>query len=127
MEAALIAALLADPALTALVEQRINWNARPQGEGLPAIVLTRVAGRRHYDMGQRIGLTETLVQFDVWAASLSSALAVKAALLAALDSLTAAPFQRCFAESERDSFEPAEGPDEVHFHRASVDVRIWHH
>ena len=127
MEYNLTAALLAWTALTDRVGQRITWNVRPQGETVPAVLLTRVAGTRHYTMTERSGLTETLIQVDVWAASLAEALAVKTVLLGLFDSLTAAPFQRCFVEAERDSFEPGDGPDELHLHRASLDVRVWHH
>lgn len=127
MELDLIQALLADAAVSALVADRISWNVRPQGESAPSVVLQRITSGRSYTMTGASRLAGPLVQADVWAASATEMLAVRDALVAALHGLSAPPFQRCFVEAERQSFEPGEGPDEIHFHHASLDVRVWHH
>ena len=46
MEEALVAYLLANAGLTAIVGNRINWTTRPQGAAVPAVVLTKVSGVR---------------------------------------------------------------------------------
>lgn len=130
MEQDLVAALLGNAELTAHVGTRINWTLRPQGKGTPALVLHKVASGREYTMDGRIGLTGHLVQMDLWADRPAALFAARDALLAALDALTVAPFQGAFVESERDGYEAPDGPQAsgvVILHRASLDVRVWHH
>lgn len=127
MEEALRAGLLAHAALAALVGERVHWNVRPQGRGLPAVVLHRISGGREYHMQGRSELSGALVQADCWATSYAGALALKRALIDALDALEA-PFQGAFVESERDTFEAVAGPEPgggTVLHRASADIRVW--
>lgn len=130
MEEDLVALLLADAGLTALVGTRIKWLLRPQGSALPAITLQLAAGGRDYHFGGRSDLSGPLIQMDVWAATFASMKAVERALLTALDAITAAPFQGAFVESERETTETQDGPDatgSTTFYRASKDVRVWSH
>lgn len=126
MEEDLVAFLLADAGLAALVSDRINWLLRPQGQVLPAVSLQVVSGARDYVIGHRgrEGLVGYLVQFDVWAASFKSMKLVSRAIVAALDGLNAGAFQGAFIESERDTVETDDAA--TTFYRGSIDARIWH-
>lgn len=129
MNAALVAYLLAQTALTALVGQRIDWLKRPQGSALPSITLQTASAPRDYGLAGRVGLTGYLVQFDIWGSSFKQTQDTLAALIPALDALTASPFQGAFIENQRESFETQEGVDaagSTTFYRVSVDVRLWH-
>jgi hypothetical protein len=128
LEEGLRAFLKADSAITALVGSRIDWNVRPQASGLPAVVLHRITGRRDYTMGGRSGLVDSVVQIDCWGSTYAAAKAVSRAVVLRLDELRLPPYQ-AFVEDERDTFDqaPAPGADgSTEFHRASLDVRVWH-
>lgn len=129
MEEELVAFLLADAALAALVGRRIKWLERPQGSGLPAITLQLASGVPEYTMRGRIRLAGPLVQFDVWAGTFASMIAVERALRSALDGLRVLPFQGAFVTGWRHSSEPQGAPDadgSSSFYRSSIDARIWH-
>jgi len=129
MEEALRAHLLAQVAITALVGTRIDWNVRPQGKALPAIVLHFVSGGGDYTMQRRTGFNDTVVQIDVWSATYLAALTISRLIKTALDDLRLPPLQ-AFLESERHDFEanpaPAPTTGATDFHRVSLDVRIVH-
>lgn len=125
MEASLIAKLLATAGVTALVGQRINWSRRPQGQALPAIVLTRVSGLPDVHHAGASGLVESRVQVDCWGASYGSAKAVARAVEAAVTAQTftqgAIRFDVILVDSERDStFEVT--PDTLY--RTSLDLMV---
>ncbi|MBB4001592.1 DUF3168 domain-containing protein [Aurantimonas endophytica] len=128
MEEALAAHLLATAGLTALVGNRVNWNARPQASATPSVVLTRVGGTPDYTMAGASGLVETRVQIDAWGKTYSSAIGVSRAVKTVLSGFSATVgaimFQGSFLESERQSFEQGSGGEE--FHRVSLDFIIWH-
>ena len=44
----------------------VNWDAHPQGEALPGVVLTRIAGAEGYTQTGRDGLLQAVVQVDVY-------------------------------------------------------------
>ncbi|WP_172599796.1 DUF3168 domain-containing protein [Cereibacter sphaeroides] len=69
MEEALRALLLGTPAITALVDRRVNFGAHPQGEPLPALVLTTVSDREGLTLGGPDGLQQARVQIDCYAES----------------------------------------------------------
>lgn len=129
MEEVLLAHLLEDFDVLALVADRIAWGLRPRGEALPAIVLTRVSGRREYVMGGAAGLTDSLVQVDCWAGTYDDAKFTARAVVTALHTLSTSPISRAFVEAERDNSELGDGPrrdGSEAFHRTSLDVRVWH-
>lgn len=126
MEADLIARLLADSGLSALVGNRITPIERPQDEGLPAITLFRVSPGRSYTFGGASGSHGTLMQFDVWAASLMTAKQVMTALIAVLEqpaTVGGTVFEMSFLQSERDSSDDVPGVGTIT--RKSVDFLIW--
>lgn len=124
MEEQLLQHLAGDAAVTALVADRIVWNARPQGEALPCIVLHRITGGRDYAMAGRTGLVESVVQIDCWGERWLSAKQVARAVVASLDGLAEEPFQAAFIDAERDTMDADD--DGREFHRTMVDTRIWH-
>lgn len=129
MEEDLYAALLADAGVTAIVADRISWVDRPRAEALPALVLQVISRPFTYTLHQRDGLVGVLVQFDAWGETYDQVVALARAVVAFTDSLTAAPFQAAFLETQRDGFEPGDGPQPdgaIDLYRTSLDVRVWH-
>jgi hypothetical protein len=88
MEAALIAKLLAASGVTALVSTRINWLRRPQGDGLPCIVLHRIDGTPDVHHGGYSGLVQSRVQVDCWASTYGAAKAIARAVQTAVTAQT---------------------------------------
>lgn len=132
METDLVAGLLSASALTDLVDRRIDWLTRPQGESLPAVTLQIIGGQRTYTMERRVGLVGYLVQVDVWADTYLGARAVKDALIAAIDAAwaTAEPFKGVMIDNEHDAADPTEAPQAsggTDFYRKSFDLRVFHH
>lgn len=128
MEADLIARLLADSGLSALVSNRVNPLSRIAGEDLPAVTLMKVTPGRSYTFdGPDVG-SGALFQFDIWARTVEAAKAVMAALLNALEkpaTIGGTEFGMSFLQSERDSLE--EVPGEGTIYRTSADFLIWSH
>jgi len=129
VEKTLVEFMLANAALTALVSTRINWQFRPQGGLLPAIVLHRISGVRDYAMEGPTGLVESRVQIDCWASTHLSAITVAQAVRTLLSGIRRTfgdmQFQGVFIDSERHDFEK-EGNAAEDFHRVSMDFKIWH-
>lgn len=126
MEADLIARLLADGGLSALVDDRITPLERPQHEGFPAITLFRVDPGRSYTFSGASGSHGTLMQFDIWGPTPLSVAQVMAALTAVLEqpaTVGATMFEMAFLQSERDSVEDVPGVGAIT--RKSVDFLIW--
>jgi len=66
MEEALIALLLADPTIAALVGNSVFPVARPEGSTLPAIVLHRIGGAPLNADDGEVGLENARMQIDCW-------------------------------------------------------------
>jgi len=130
MEEALLAYLLADAGLSALVGTRIYWGQRPQGEAPPAIVLHLVSGPVDYVMTGPDGLVGYLVQANALGSTALESLLVRRAARAAFEALSSAPFSRAFIENQRTHpVERTEGPQasgQTEIHLNSLDVRVWH-
>lgn len=127
MEAALVAKLLASAGITTLVGQRINWSRRPQGSGLPAIVLHRIDGAPDYHLTGASGIVASRVQVDCWGASYGSAKsvarAVEAVVSAARFTQGAVRFDAILIIDERDSsFDENNTP----LYRTSLDLAVFH-
>lgn len=129
MEEDLYAALLANAGVTAIVADRISWVDRPRAEALPALVLQVASKPYTYTLQQRDGMVGALVQMDAWGTAYDDVVALARAVVAFTDTLTAAPFQAAFVETQRDGFEPGDGPQPggaIDLYRTSLDVRVWH-
>lgn len=127
MRADLKTRLRADAGLTTLSGARIHWKRRPRGGALPAVVMHLVSPGRIYHHGGAAALEDPRVQFDVWAESYESAVAVVAALKSALETTGttgATAFKGGFLEAERDFDPDTVGDAEIV--RISLDYRVWH-
>lgn len=127
MEEDLIAALLADAGLAALVGPRISWSLRPQAEALPALQLTVVSRDRDELLTEPGRLNSYRIQADAWAGTYAGAKALARAALAAFDAL-AAPFQGAFLLTERDLSDLSPGPQGGvgrTLFRISQDIELW--
>jgi hypothetical protein len=127
MEEALVALLLADAGVAALVGTSVFWGVRPQGTTLPAITLTRISGQRDYTNEGASGLVSSRVQIDCEAETYLSSKTVARAVIAALAAVPTSTLQGAFVEGERDLYEfDAKTDSAVHPFATSLDV-ILHH
>lgn len=83
MEGALRARLLAAAPVTALVDQRIYWDDRPQSSPLPAILLTVISDIRRQTLSDW-DMLEARVQADAMALTFAQKKALKEAVIATL-------------------------------------------
>lgn len=112
METLLVAAMLADAGLAALVAKRINWVARPQGAAVPAITLQVISAVREYPFANVNPLVRYRVQVSVWATKYLQTCQIRDAVLAFANGLTGNPFPRPELLLEPDFFE-AGGPPQA--------------
>lgn len=126
MEAALRARLIANAGVSALVGNRIDWGARPQGSILPAIVLTLVSDERTQHMAGFDSYRATRVQIDCYATTYATAVAMREAVLAAAipaGSASGVTFRRAFVNT---SAGRTENNETAILHRQMLDLTFWH-
>lgn len=127
MEEDLTARLLATPALSALVGNRITWGQRDQDKPLPALVLTNVSPGRTYLHGGADPTANPRIQFDCYGRTASEAKALSRALIGTLESPAvqgATAFSVALLDAERGPLiEDVGGGLKVH--RYSLDFLIW--
>lgn len=111
MEEALIARLLANPAIAAAVG-KIVWTARPDGSTLTAtkgvITLQQVGPGRNYTHGGADDLTDPLIQFDFWGLSQLQVVKIERLVTAEMETpgtFEGYSFPMAFLESQQD-FDP---------------------
>lgn len=133
MEEALIAYLLADSGVRALVgtppaQQRMHWTQAPQGIARPNAVLTKITGLRDTPMDGPSGFQESRVQVDCYGLTFAAAKGLARAVEAVLSGITVTTggivFQGCFLDAERDGYEADAAPDKLF--RTSLDFLIFH-
>lgn len=129
MEIAFRAALLAHAAVAAILDgpDRIAWGQIPQGEQLPFVGLTRITGGHTYTQAGRVPTIRPQVQVDCWAGSYEGSLQLAEAVTAAIDTLTASPWQGVFLIDERRDDEAGAGPDadgSTEIYRTSLDLLV---
>lgn len=133
MEADLMAYLLADSGLMALVKAeaqvaRVHWLQAPQGVAKPYVTLQRISGLRDTPMDGPSGIVESRVQIDCYGLKYGDAKAVARAIEALLSGagFTSGStwFQGCFLDAERDGYEADATPDKLF--RTSLDFTIFH-
>jgi hypothetical protein len=76
MEEMIIARLLATPAVTSIIVDRIEPGSLPQAQILPALVFNKISGGPIYDDKGEAGLNESRIQIDCWATTYTGALAL---------------------------------------------------
>jgi hypothetical protein len=126
MEQALRSRLIEDATLAALVGKRVDWVNRPQASGYPAVTLFVVSDPRLKTMRNRTRLRGTRIQIDVMAKDQPGKVAVREAVLNAIEprgEFDGVRFNRPQGITIRSS-----GSDETNgfIHRDTIDVVIWH-
>lgn len=116
MQEDLIARLIADAPLAALVGSRINWVRRPQASALPAVVLQTISNVPSYTFDGETNFSDARVQVDCFALTYASARAVAQAVSSSLSgyrgTVGATAFQGVFKVSDRDMQEPGEASED---------------
>lgn len=130
MEEALVAMLLADAGVAAVLGARVNWGRRPQGAGnQPYCVLQVISQVPDYTYQGSAGRGQARVQADVYALSYElakqAARALKARLSGFRGTRSGVAFDGIFIDDERDL--PEADPGEVtNLFRTSIDFIIHH-
>ena len=129
MEQALIAKLLADGGISALVGNRVFPISRDQASALPAVTFGTVSNVPIYTNDGEAGIAEARMQIDCWGASYPSAKltaqAVKSALSAFFGTVEGVVFQYVLLDGERDSREGGSNAAEYQF-RTQLDFRVFY-
>lgn len=124
MEETLTIALLAQGSITAQIADRLSWQLRPQGKGLPALCLHLISRPRTYHMAGEDSVSPGRVQVNCLAATRAQAKALADAVIAYASGLTAlSGISVIHCDDERD-LPPDHQADAVTFGRA-VDLLIW--
>lgn len=126
---ALRAFLLADPAVTTRISDRVYPNVIPQGATSDCIVYTRMSGRSGHHMGGRDGLAFTRFQIDAWAKDQDAATELANLIKDRIDGFrgvmgagdAAITVQGVFFQDEREDYD-----DAVKMHRMSRDYFVDH-
>lgn len=129
MEEDLVALLLEESTLSALVGSKVWWSQAVQGEAPPYVTLRVISAPRDYHMQGASGLVESRVQIDCDAATYAAAKSVARAVEGALSGFKGTQgntkFLAVFLDQERDSNEELTGTSKRMF-RTSLDFLIWH-
>lgn len=105
MEEEFCALLLGAGSVSALVGSRVNWGAHPQGEPLPAIVLTLVDDIEGRSYTGPNGLSQGRVQVDCYAATYRAAKSTARAVRSLLDGYRGGNFEGVFHAASREGRE----------------------
>jgi len=131
MEQALIAKLLGEATIAAIVGTRIFYNTRAQGEDLPAVVM-HVIDKVPVDSAEGADvLTISRVQVDCIGTTYGSAKGLARAVKRALATppeftQDGVEFSAVYVEAERDDFEKSTTKDSISVHRVAVDFMLSH-
>lgn len=125
METALLARLVADASVSALIGSRAAWGTRIDAAVLPAIVLTRVTGGRDYHHAGADDLATPVVQIDCLAETYAGAVALANAVIAAVEP-AGAPFGQSFLRSHQDMTPPTkvDGGQRVYRRMLQFDIFV---
>ena len=116
-EETMVAHLLADTGLSALISARVYPVTLPQNGTLPAVTYSKVSGIRHVQLDGTPSSAHSRFRLDGWASSYSGVKALEAALMAAMDGLSGA----VGAMAPIDFYE-----DDTGIYRISVDYYLYH-
>lgn len=87
IEQGLVAELLADSGVSAVVGTKVHPGAIPQGQSLPAIVYNRISTPRDVALGGPVNVVGIRFRIDCWHTSYASVKALAAAVRSALNGL----------------------------------------
>lgn len=125
VDGTLVAHLVADSALTALVGSRVWPIALAQTPTLPAVTYRRISVTSEHDRSsRRADLARVRYQFDCWASTFDGARAVAVALKDALGTLTNASdpmISHALTINELDDVEPT-----TNRWRVIIDAHVYH-
>lgn len=111
--------LLAQPALSALIGERLYPLTLPQGATMPAMTYAVISGNTP-GTHSGPGLSRRRYQFDCWGTTYSSADAVATALSDAVSSKRGVIGQASLLDNEVDQYDP-----ETKRYRRIVDVMVY--
>ena len=123
MEEQLRAILLASSGVTALVGTRVNFGEHPQGQPLPAIVMSTVSEVSDHTIDGPDGVPDARVQVDCYALAYGQAKLISRAVRAVLDGHSAGAIQGVFLAGARDMREGGTNKAERPF-RVSMDFTV---
>jgi hypothetical protein len=109
MQLVLANLLLEHAPLEAIVGNRVHWDATPQGQGMPNVVMFVVSGVTDYTMAGASGYVMTRVQIDCRGQSAADSRAIAEAVRDRLSGFSGPydgfSFQGCFAQGQRTRFD----------------------
>lgn len=123
---AVVARLLGDEDVAALVGARVDWERLPQGSPMPAIVLTIVVDEMPQTFKGFQATRGTSTQIDCYAATKIGAAALRKAVLAAVVSpvtVGGVRFQQAQDVSLRRTYEKRDATER---YREIIDLTLWH-
>ena len=131
IESGLVAHLLADSAVAAIIGEKVHPGVIPQGGTPPAIVYTRVSSIRTLDMDGPGTLVEVRLRIDCWHTSYAGVKSLADAVRSALNgvgitsprTLGAEPVQLVYLDNDGD--QPSFDGDQRD-HRVSQDWIVIH-
>lgn len=85
MEEDLIARLVADAGVSAVVGEAVSWFARNRIDAYPALILSMISPGRDYDHGGADGLDSPRIQFDCYGTTDEQTVALKRAVIACME------------------------------------------
>ena len=126
MEAALTALLLSDPAINALVGNRIAWLQQPQSVATtPYVTLQMISQNRNQTYQGITNLSESRVQIDVWSDMYLSCVSAAETILKRLSNERGSWILGCFHQSSRDLTDDGRDASK-RLSRRSMDFIIFH-
>ena len=127
MEESIIARLLADTSVAALVSDRITPGRRGQAEDLPAITVHRISGGPNYTFDGEADQSEARVEINCWAKTYpdakNTARAVTDSLSGFVGDESPITFRYIYLDAERD-FEERGADAAEYLFRTSVDFIV---
>lgn len=129
MEEGIVARLLTDSGVAALVSDRVYPVSVPQASPMPAIAYVRISGQPVYTSDGESGLASARLEIDCWGETYTSAKQVARAVIESLSAWfgTSASivFQFVLLDTERDFREGGSNNSEYLF-RTNLDLIVWY-
>ena len=117
--------LKSTPSVSSAVSGRINWGSRPQGSGLPSIVMYLIDDLSGHTQSGPESLSVARVQVNCHGRNYSEAASLASAVRLALDGYRGGVFQGIFLALSRDSREGGTNEAERPFLRQMDFIVNW--